>query len=92
MQKDFKILEDITNPILDITFDGYHILDNDIVSPSPNIVITLDDENEFVLLNEDTDTSSFSIHILYPNSNNWQRIYFMNSAGGDYALLPRHKL
>ena len=81
LQKDFKILEDITNPILDITFDGYHILDNDIVSPSPNIVITLDDENEFVLLNEDTDTSSFSIHILYPNSNNWQRIYFMNSAG-----------
>ena len=81
LQTNFKILEDNTNPILDVTFDGFHILNNDIVSPSPYIVISLDDENEFLLLNEDTDTSNFSVHILYPTNNSWQRVYFMNSEG-----------
>ena len=81
LQTNFKILEDVTNPILDVTFDGFHILNNDIVSPKPYIVISLDDENEFLLLNEATDTSNFSVQILYPNNNSWQRIYFMNSEG-----------
>lgn len=81
LQTDFKILEDITNPILDVTFDGVHILNNDIISPTPYIVISLDDENEFLLLNEDTDTSNFSLHILKPNSNAWERLYFTDPTG-----------
>ncbi len=45
--------QDITNPVLNVTFDGDYILDGDIISPNPNILITLKDENAF-LLNEDT--------------------------------------
>ena len=58
-----------------------HILDNDIISPQPHIVISLDDENPFLLLDSDTDTSNFSLYILKPNTTTWERIYFMNSAG-----------
>ena len=38
------VLKDITNPLLDVTFDGVHILNNDIVSPNPLIVIELNDD------------------------------------------------
>ncbi|MBG15061.1 MAG: hypothetical protein CL853_01770 [Crocinitomicaceae bacterium] len=83
LQTNFNVLEDVTNPLLDVTFDGIHILNNDIISPTPSIVISLDDENEFLLLNEQTDTSNFSVFILYPSSNNWERIHFKNSNGED---------
>lgn len=45
---------DETNPILDVTFDGVYILDGDIVSPSPNILIRLKDENQFILKQDTT--------------------------------------
>ncbi len=45
--------EDNTNPVLNVTFDGTYILDGDIVSPSPNILISLQDDNSY-LLNDDT--------------------------------------
>ena len=78
-QKSFSVSEDNINPILDVTFDGVHILDNDIVSSKPLILITLDDENEFLLLNEDTDTSFFEVFLKSPNSNTLKRIYFMQA-------------
>ena len=81
MQKNFNIEGDIINPILDVTFDGVHILNNDIVSPTPHILITLDDENPYLLLNEDSDTSNFQIFINIPNTNSWDRIFFSNSLG-----------
>ena len=46
-QRKFTVLKDNTNPLLDVTFDGIHILNNDIVSPNPHIVIELNDENPF---------------------------------------------
>ena len=81
IQTSFNTIEDAINPVLDVTFDGVHILDNDIISPIPHIVISLDDENPFLLLDEDTDTSNFSLYILKPNTITWERLYFMNSAG-----------
>ena len=81
LQTKFNTLTDEINPILDVTFDGFHILNNDIISPTPYIVISLDDENEFLLLNEETDTSNFSINLLLPNTNTWERVYFINSNG-----------
>ncbi|MEM7035968.1 MAG: C25 family cysteine peptidase, partial [Bacteroidota bacterium] len=39
---------DKVGPIMDVTFDGKHIMDGDIVSPSPEIVIELNDENAFL--------------------------------------------
>ncbi|MBX7051119.1 MAG: hypothetical protein K1X54_03695 [Flavobacteriales bacterium] len=62
------IEEDRINPILDVTFDGQHILQGDIVSVTPHIVITLDDENEYFILNEEADTSRFKIYLTSPDN------------------------
>ncbi len=43
-----EVMPDQTNPILDVTFDGHHILDGDIVSPNPVISIRLRDDNPFL--------------------------------------------
>jgi len=72
----FNVNRDLVNPILDVTFDGVHILDGDIVSGKPNIVIQLHDENKFLALN---DTTNFKVYVKAPNSNTFQRVYF-NSA------------
>ena len=62
--KQFYIVLDQKNPLLDVTFDGVHILDGDLVSAKPLINIVLKDENSNLPLN---DTSLFRIEILYPN-------------------------
>jgi hypothetical protein len=82
LQIPFNVDEDIENPILDVVFDGIHILDGDIVSPRPEIVISLKDENPFMLLNEDTDTSNFHIYLKEPNGFP-ERLYFMDGAGNE---------
>ena len=60
----FKVIPDESNPLLDVTFDGIHILDRDIVSAKPFIKITLRDENQYLALN---DTSLLSLRIRYPS-------------------------
>ncbi|MFI5218189.1 MAG: C25 family cysteine peptidase [Bacteroidia bacterium] len=60
----FNVSRDITNPILDITFDGQHILDGDIVSAKPFIEIKLKDENQFLALN---DTNKYNVIITDPS-------------------------
>ncbi len=69
----FFVDVDKTNPMLDVTFDGVHILDGDIVSAKPEILITLNDENKFLALD---DTSLFRIFIQSPSSSTPKRIYF----------------
>lgn len=83
-QKLFQVTEDNTNPILDVTFDGIHILNKDIVSSKPMISISLDDENEFLLMNEDSDTSLFEIFIKLPNAVSYEPLYFSKNSYGDY--------
>lgn len=69
----FAVTGDDVNPIMDITFDGVHILDGDIVSAKPFIVVELDDESQFRLLN---DTSDFQVFIKEPESETLKRIWF----------------
>lgn len=59
-QKSFYIVGDNSNPLLDVTFDGLHIMDGDIVSARPQITIQLKDENQYIPLN---DTSLFSFYV-----------------------------
>lgn len=59
----FNVNKDITNPILDVTFDGQHILDGDIVSAKPFILVKLKDENKFLALN---DTGKYRVLITDP--------------------------
>ncbi len=89
--RSFFVSKDNINPILDVTFDGVHIINRDIVSPKPLIVIKLKDENKFLALN---DTANFRIFIKDPNGNN-KRIYFIGDNGEEQmrfypAQLPKN--
>jgi hypothetical protein len=57
---------DNRNPLLDVTFDGVHILDKDIVSAKPLIKVLLHDDSKYLELN---DTALMSLQLLYPGSN-----------------------
>ncbi len=69
-QYHFLVSGDNINPLLDVTFDGQHILNGDIVSAEPQIAISLDDESPFFLMNEEADTSHFKVYITTPTSSN----------------------
>jgi hypothetical protein len=56
---------DTLNPVLDVTFDNSHILNGDIVSSKPDILIKLKDEARWLLLN---DTSVVKIQVRYPDN------------------------
>ncbi|MCB9330686.1 MAG: hypothetical protein H6574_06360 [Lewinellaceae bacterium] len=60
----FYVARDIRNPLLDVTFDGLHILDGDLVSPQPVVIMTLTDENRFLAVQ---DTSAFALRLQYPD-------------------------
>jgi len=80
----FYVNSDKINPILDVTFDGIHILDGDIVSPKTEIVAELTDENQFLLLN---DTSDFSVYVTYPNGQE-KRVYFNPNSSDKMQFIP----
>lgn len=62
--KSFYVREDQFNPLLDVTFDGVHILNRDIVSAKPHILIKLKDESRYLELK---DTSSIKLQLRYPD-------------------------
>ena len=64
MFRNFYVKTDKTNPVMDVTFDGIHILNRDIVSARPHIQIKLKDEAKFLLLN---DTALSSVQLRYPD-------------------------
>lgn len=63
--RQYEISGDKINPLLDVTFDGLHVMDGDIISPRPQVIITLKDENRFLAL----DTASFKVFLTDPNGN-----------------------
>ena len=52
------------HPILDVAFDGVHIMDGELVAPSPLISITVKDENRFVHLK---DPSTMAVVMIDPD-------------------------
>jgi hypothetical protein len=64
LNKNIYVRPDTYAPNLDVTFDGIHILNKDIVSPKPSILIKLKDDSRYLALN---DTSLFSIRLVYPD-------------------------
>lgn len=48
----FFVKQDDRNPVMDVTFDGTHIMDGDIINPKPEIRIMVRDDNKFLLLND----------------------------------------
>lgn len=57
---------DSLNPLLDVTFDGVHILNRDIVAARPTIVAELKDEAKWMLLN---DTSLINVSVHFPDGS-----------------------
>ncbi|MEO6039834.1 MAG: C25 family cysteine peptidase [Saprospiraceae bacterium] len=63
---DFYVQHDNRNPLLDVTFDGNHILDGDLISPRPEVIMSLKDDNPFLALQ---DTSTFRVSVLWPDGS-----------------------
>lgn len=66
LYQNFYVRTDNFNPTLDVTFDGVHILNKDIVSARPHILIKLKDENKSLALN---DTSLLKVQIQNPDGS-----------------------
>ncbi|NNJ55833.1 MAG: hypothetical protein HKP14_06860, partial [Bacteroidia bacterium] len=62
----YLVLNDERNPLLDVVFDGVHILDEDIVSPNTVITMSVLDENEFIFIDN---PSSFDVIIQKVNES-----------------------
>lgn len=88
----FYVRPDVKNPLLDVTFDGVHIINNELISSKPKIKIVLKDENKFLLLN---DTSLISLSLKNPDGTivpiyfNQSSIKFTPAASGtkNYAQI-----
>ena len=66
LYRNFYVKADKFNPLLDVTFDGVHILNRDIVSARPHIVVKLKDESKFLGLD---DTSLIKVQIQFPDGS-----------------------
>ena len=76
----FFIRADRLNPLLDVTFDGKHIINGDIVSPRPEILVELNDENTSIALD---DTTNFDLYLrkgLSP-ADPFERIFINDGLG-----------
>lgn len=67
---------DSLNPMLDVTFDGVHILNRDIVAAKPDILIKLKDEARWMILD---DTALLTLQVRYPNGS-LRNFYFSNDS------------
>ena len=82
----FYVQGDIVNPLLDVTFDGVRIMNGDIVSGKPQIVITLTDENQWLGLDE---LSDFRIILRHPSIQNGEtELTLSNALVRNMVFLP----
>ncbi len=68
----FVVEKDVINPLLDVTFDGRHIVDGEIVSANPFILISSKDENKF----------------LWQKDTNNMEIFLQKGATGSFVQVP----
>lgn len=77
----FFVNTDKINPYINVTIDGRHVTNGELVSAKPEIIIKVTDENRHLALN---DTSNFELYLVYPSANglpaNMQQIYFNQTA------------
>ena len=80
LQIPFIVGKEDINPILDVTFNGQHILNNDIISPESEILITLKDDNPYLVMDSDADTALFAVYLTDPDGL-MKKIPFMDAQG-----------
>jgi Peptidase family C25/CARDB len=66
LYKTVYVKGDSRAPTLDVTFDNVHILNDDIVSARPHILVKLQSQSPYLLLK---DTSLISVQVQYPNGS-----------------------
>jgi len=64
LYKNFYVQSDQYNPTMDVTFDGVHILNRDIVSARPQIVVKLKDGSHHSILFKD-ETNSYKLELFF---------------------------
>ena len=64
--RDLYVKPDSLHPLLDVTFDGLHILNRDIVSSKPDILVKLKDDAKWAVLD---DTSVITLKVKYPDGS-----------------------
>jgi hypothetical protein len=64
--RNFYVRGDTISPLLDVTFDNVHILNGDIVSSKPSIVINLKDESKWYPID---DPSALKVQVRYPDGS-----------------------
>lgn len=74
--RNLYVKPDSLNPFMDVTFDGMHILNKDVVSSKPDILIKLKDEAKWMILD---DTSLFTINVRKLPNGPLRRYYFRNN-------------
>ncbi len=70
---DFKVIADNKNPLVDVLFDGKHIINGEVVSPNPNISVSLVDENKFLIMR---DTGLVKIFLKKHDAGDYKRLFF----------------
>jgi hypothetical protein len=73
------------HPVLDVVFDGRHIMAGDIVSPSPEISITLKDEDQYTFIQ---DPSHMEVFLQLPGSTEFVPV---DLNGGNIQFTPATK-
>ena len=61
--RDFYVRPDSLPPLVDLTFDGVHILDEDVVSSKPEILIQIVDDSKWRMMD---DTTSLVVRVKNP--------------------------
>jgi len=86
----FYVSGDKINPLLDVTFDGVHLLNGDIVNPSPYVVISLDDENKFLALDDD---ALIKLYVNYPTTSGLDSLVLLSTSEYTFkaASMPDNK-
>lgn len=74
--RNLYVVPDSINPVMDVTFDGTHILNKDIISAKPKILIKLSDELQSLPLN---DTSLFNVKVKFPDDPDARRYFFSST-------------
>jgi len=63
LSEHLKVVADNAHPVMDVTFDGRYLVNNEFVSANPSIVIRLWDENPFI---RKKDTLGIRIFLAFP--------------------------
>jgi hypothetical protein len=81
----FEVVQDKTQPILEVAFDGMRIMNGDIVSPSPTISVAINDENKFLIRK---DTTGIRVELQRPCAQANCPFERINLGGHEVTLFP----